>query len=176
MSGAPTFPTELSLTTARAHFFEVTAEERKVHLEHKRMLRAAIDNAIHLGHRHVLYTTPLSLPGAYADYDPNEMTLWLLKQARMGGFHAELCSTDPPCIKISGWYDETWLTDGRPPESDKIGIVKQRAQVKSVTGKGRGRGKKQDRMTPEQASALAQTGEFSRILRQRLEKSRRNVK
>lgn len=154
------YPVELSLTTAKRHFFDVTEDERNLRIEHQRLIRAHIFECIGLNKKEAVYEVPPSLSGAYANYDVNEIALWLLKQCRQGGYSVELVSANPPTIRVWGWYVQDWLSQNRPEE------VRVRGPMSVASGKTAA-AKKPARITPEQASAIAQEGLLSRHLEQR---------
>jgi len=170
-------PTELSLTAAKAKFFEVTAEKRRLHLEHKKLMRAHIDECITANLDEAIYVVPTALSGAFATYDVNEMALWLIKQCRAGGFEVNLLTSTPPTIRVWGWYDDNWLDLNKPP-SNAAASVRPVVVVKPTSSKPQPRFQPTTKQRPtaitsEQASVMAQTGALSQKLRASLARSQR---
>jgi len=177
------YPAELSLTAATAKFFEVTAQERRLHMEMKRLLRAHIDKCIEAEQKDALYEVPRALSGSFGEFDVHEMTLWLLKQARAAGFQVQL--ETPTTIRVSGWYNDNWLEQncappvpgGRSRAATTISMVKKATPPAAVTFSVAGkRAPAKHKLGLEEASAIAQQGTFSKNLRERLERVRRNGK
>ena len=178
---------EFSLLRAKAKLFEATKEERRIQQAHKRLLINHINECIERGMRTVDYVVPCFLIGSYDEYDVHEISLWLVRQARRGHFDAELLPTNPPTIRLSGWYDADWLDENAP---ETIATKPRRAapttskKATATTTKTRDVGgsamtivaaKKSSlksslparhSLSGEEASRLAQSGQLSRRLQQ----------
>ena len=172
-------PTELSLVAAKSKFFAVNAEQRKLQAQHRLLLRASIDECIVNGKREALYEVPKTLSGAYPDYDVHEVGLRLMKQARAGNFDVCLITTDPFVFRVSGWDDTNWMEEHRPKKAKKrvgtggsISIMPKPKPAQKKYSSSTTAPKK--KITPEDASVMAQTGQLSRSLKAALAKSRGN--
>jgi len=177
--------TELSLTHAKAKFFEVTGAERMVQLEHQKLLAAHIDDCIEKGKREAHYVVPEILTGPFPTFDVTEITLWLLKKCRRGGLQAKLMAVQPSyVICVYGWAADDWLEQDRPTTTEIL-MPRKQLQIsvapKPPAAKGmflpppqsRPRAKA-PKMTTEQASAMAQRGELSNRLQYTAQRIKNN--
>ncbi len=153
-------PSELSLVHAKAKFFEVTADERAIQLEHMKMLRAHIDECIERGKRKAVYVVPETLTGPFPLFEVPTMALWLVRQCKRGGFKTNLLSTDPYTIRVSGWCDEDWLDRDQPSFSPPIIVPRAPTKTKTKT-----KAKTKAKMSQQEASAMAQRGELGARLK-----------
>jgi hypothetical protein len=185
VNGSPSeISSELSLAASIRKFQAVTADERRLHVEHKRLLRGRIDQCIEQHHEQAVYEVPKALSGAFPSYDVNEMTLWLIKQCRNGGLQAQVLSDKPMTIRVWGWYDPDWLERDGPPKKDapiRRNIVPGSSSSSSALPqpprKKYTAAKKKPTTTPrittEQASRIAQQGGLSQSLRNTLARTQK---
>jgi hypothetical protein len=173
---------ELSLTQAKAKFFQATSDERAVQLEHKKLLVAHVDECIAKGKKEAYYIVPEVLTGPFPLFNVAEVALWLVRQSRKGGMDAKLLAVEPYTIRLRGWAVEDWLDQDQPKEDVQIdrggrqrtiNIAPKSAPARRAALPARGRTKtkaKKKTMTTEEVSVMAQRGELSARLKHRMSK------
>uniref|UniRef100_A0A6C0IV62 Uncharacterized protein n=1 Tax=viral metagenome TaxID=1070528 RepID=A0A6C0IV62_9ZZZZ len=151
---------ELSLLRHREKFFALTEEERRVRNEHKKFLAVFLDQCVSNGFTQAIYTVPPMIPGPFASYDVHEMTLYLAKYCRSAGYTVAFYGPESPTtLRISGWESGDWMDKNRPPPTE-VSMKRPALAKKTPTTK----------VTPEEASILAQQGALTRRLRAQVDK------
>lgn len=169
---------DLSLTAAKAKFFEATRDERIVQIEHKILVRNHINEAISCEHRYTLYEVPATIPGVYIEYNVMEITLWLIRTLRKADFTVQLITTAPPTIRIEGWCSREWIHDHRPDgaSDDAFVVDRRRRLAEKPPARAATLSKRPStKITPEDASRRAQRG-FSKTLRERFDRTQRHAR
>jgi len=157
-----------SISQARERWSETNKPDQLLMDEHESLLGEAIKNAIDEGHHHVAYEIPWLLNGPWPIFNVDEVTIELIRRARLKGYHVRMTNRNPPILHISGWAANL------KTRYYNANVVAHRHTTTAAAGKRGGGGGRKKSAAPEVTLNDVKRGVISSRLRQRLQKLQSN--
>ncbi len=109
----------ISLTQARAKFFEANAPDHLALAELERKMGLEVLEAIEHGEPRAEFEVPSMMYGAYGLYDIDEAALSLLRRAKEQGYTARMIGMRPNIIELSGWAPKVPHSGTKKPKAPR---------------------------------------------------------